>query len=1668
MLKMGPTAVGLYAIGLIGVCSALPIQSVNTGDPNVILLGALIFLSFGGVIAGCVCCRRRKKGFELNHDMDRKEFRNESAVPDTSKTEYPIFRALSPEAQRHTPVATPPVSNSNENLIEDDFDNNNGPISPADLENIENNNAVDYIQNQNEVGINIEPSPYSINRNLVNSSSPNDDESERSQSPLPIPVSELEDVIVTSSNSCRDESVRPKHFYTSDAQLETVVVDKLVHEEAPALEVEEKLIVKVVQHSSLAAPQSRLDSKVQTLIDNIEPNDLEGKDAICGNGEILPSIYLDSNNGEKSKDCQEEKSDATTPDELLSIKSGSSGKSGEINSVEEALRALDCAIAGENSLNSGGDDEDDLIDEDFECNNTNFQNVIRQLLINDGMKRILPDLSDDQLNDNLSKISNLDGVRTEAELLVDSILNESRKIAEEKRKVNNETVVIQTCEVKDNVKVKFLDKENCNNKSEISTSSPATLTPCESMEDFFSFNHLEKTSTPCIQNKYTSQTSSIFALPSSAMPELGLRKKLIDDTDVLTSPLANKTFDKVTLSETITINEKTESPNTADGTFTFPKNEPAACNQTFEVNKTFDLQPVVVDDANREYTHPGDPCTSKQALERDSCYPSIVYDHEEVNSEDMTTVTPVNTPIELNYSNEMWNRLTKGAELNAGNENQGDPSSDDNGFGGSGWFLHPRTSNIHENETFDMDGEEEDDANLESTFEALRKHLAEVLPQPQGITGPAEYSDDEDDMPQNRTFDEYRSPLDAAVVGLLEGDPTPGTTVQNEMFINYKRVLTPILEESEEETCKTFVMNETKCLDSTSTGCVDTGEAIMGVSKALMASNDTLFNFEDTLGEREDVFSPRTPTRSETQLNVSGKSGKSTEENSVATLDSEKFDSNNSEGIEQEEMENKGRRSPPKTIDLPYPLEMMIDNDVCSPEQQKTFSEGTNSSNTDRVSSDMSGAADHDATFTTYTNEEKTCITVIVKEDERLSEISEPEWGSTTSHGGGYEMNSLTDVPSLDYNINSIEDDDKIDSNDGSSNSCDVTSKNTNPDPNITLQIAGESNQSTEDNQQEDSGNSTHMSADDRTSNSDHSLEDETQKCDDKMSRTIIVVDRHDDLMNQSQSSPSKNYTLHDMNLDDREKCRNFIQNEIAISSSQTLQQYETSNGTGYDDNLSIDDESGEGDGDFDFDSSKENKNPNINEQQQQTQQQLTLSPSSIDFDKQPISTISYQKVQTNSQDAVIVDKRSKLNSTPDHLYENKDLKNGGSGIHENIFYQPESTILPNKHQQTIANYSVSDVDMNGVHNEHCLMVADEIIAHLSGEEDPWAEPIHNDIHFTGPCSEIITSFTNEWDSDVDDSHSSEEFMYVRGTPTKEKLREMLDKQTDVGNKVNTDHDFFEYEGLNEADVWSTHEDKVPVADSAEDEISEGSSSEFEGEFVPSCWDSMATPARSALKSPDKSSSDLGDITDEKKLATYSNSTSGKWPQNFDSIDLTDGDVKTENLEDYGNNRPDSGVGESAEMLSDRLPLGELCHTKSTLRLPLKILPPTDSLTDIKPDSMKLDEPAAVDRLILPTPSCTGSMDSISSSSGSERQVSFSTFGKNQNSLSINIEVNDNKRPICNTISITNNEQVKPALILIENGPIEFPLGSDKIKQSDSTDEDSGIESIMKVNRESD
>lgn len=295
-------------------------------------------------------------------------------------------------------------------------------------------------------------------------------------------------------------------------------------------------------------------------------------------------------------------------------------------------------------------------------------------------------------------------------------------------------------------------------------------------------------------------------------------------------------------------------------------------------------------------------------------------------------------------------------------------------------------------ETFDVDYESEEDMN--ETFDALRKQLIIMLPHAQGVTEhPPDFSDDDDDDDDIEEKPEQRSPC--------ENISEPHT----EMIINYKRPLSPIMEESEDETCKTFVMNETKNLDSTSTGCIETGEAIMGVTKTLMASNDTLFNFEDTFGD--DVFSPRTTSQNDivkdtTKAGHPDSSGASTP--TPRSFKPMEFETN----------------------------EVCNVNDLLSPDQQKTLSEDI--CTVDHLSSDAV-----DTTFTTNTLDEKTCISVHIKEDEKISEISEPDWGSS----GQFDLNSLNDVPSMGIMEN--EDDEQSQcnefENDESSSTVDIPKK---------------------------------------------------------------------------------------------------------------------------------------------------------------------------------------------------------------------------------------------------------------------------------------------------------------------------------------------------------------------------------------------------------------------------------------------------------------------------------------------------------------------------------------------------------------------------------------------------------------------------------------------------
>lgn len=172
--------------------------------------------------------------------------------------------------------------------------------------------------------------------------------------------------------------------------------------------------------------------------------------------------------------------------------------------------------------------------------------------------------------------------------------------------------------------------------------------------------------------------------------------------------------------------------------------------------------------------------------------------------------------------------------------------------------------------------------------------------------------------------------------------------------------------------------------------------------------------------------------------------------------------------------------------------------------------------------------------------------------------------------------------------------------------------------------------------------------------------------------------------------------------------------------------------------------------------------------------------------------------------------------------------------------------------------------------------------------------------------------------------------------------------------------------------------------------------------------------------------------------------------------------------------------------------LGELCHAKRSLRLPLTgpaediclpeakvVIEVTDELVfDKKHNEEEQNEHNIIDDeedksnnsdlQILPTPSCLGSMDSLSSSSASSDRPSFSTFGKinknlNDDDLQPNsivfieddikqlMESQKNDKNLQKSTEIEIKEKSK---YLINNKHVLSLSASTRL--SDSTDEDSG------------
>lgn len=524
----------------------------------------------------------------------------------------------------------------------------------------------------------------------------------------------------------------------------------------------------------------------------------------------------------------------------------------------------------------------------------------------------------------------------------------------------------------------------------------------DGFETFCTMND-KNMSTPCMQMKTKKVTTADIVVAKALFPD-GLDISDINDQTFPISPPADKTFD-------VQINDK-----------------------TFDASKAPNL-------------------------------PAIKIDKEDNGSEDLTTVTPVNTPNELSYSSEAWDKMTysKGAISKQPAEPLNktvtiESESDTITFNQDGWYLHPQAKN----DTFEVCGyEEEEEGNMEdmnSTYDQLRRQLTEMLPHAQGMGQHNDFLDDDDDLNKadssspSENYGIKYGDLDEAtnagafeLIGALINTEPPAT---NEMHINYKRPLSPILEESEcDETCRTFVFNETKLLDSTSTGIMESAsaEAQMGqMPKTLMASNDTLFNFEDTLSDQTDnlLMSPRM---------TAGSSGSSTLSREIShdKISLERTPTNEeppkimndifgkSQELDAIDIMKNSIRQYPLSLELngpvpstskyeatvaklaleegSWPLELpeaqQIINDLSSPEQNRTAD---------------SLSFEQDITYTI--DDQKTCVSLILKnDDERISEISEPLFASESLDLQAFEDDDDDKMNSLQMDdIISIEADDNF------------------------------------------------------------------------------------------------------------------------------------------------------------------------------------------------------------------------------------------------------------------------------------------------------------------------------------------------------------------------------------------------------------------------------------------------------------------------------------------------------------------------------------------------------------------------------------------------------------------------------------------------------------------
>lgn len=674
-------------------------------------------------------------------------------------------------------------------------DNNNGPISPADLENIENNNAGEYIPNLNQILAPVveapvmqQPPPLLMQHQPLVFAP---------HSHLPLHINEVQGQ-ANVSNSSFSDPVFPVANSRGPTSLDMITInmpndtnpfldesesDMIVHLNDIRIDVEEECCTEV----------PLLGTRVSAIPSNRGIQSIFG---ISASRSVVeeedPSEELAQNEAQDDDsewDRNENSTNSKNEDQHVSKYNAGVISSEEARGVEEALLALDFAISGA----EGQSDEDDS-ETEFDVENEPLEDMLpNSKHVDTSSDNETPIVEDTNVVYDLELI---DDVTQTANELIESLLEESlRKVYEHLDEKSGEVLTVNT-QVNDNTIVitntslsELLPMDLSNLSSDHDVSS-------DSLIDFNLEQLAIEASTPFIHKQMvvdSTFTSTDIRPKRAAQSLFGIDPQTNADAELNQSwclPIVgNTSFD-----ETASI--VVEPTKVANGTFTANSNE-----LTFITAKTNDATFVATDQtfvAAKETTFTATDQTFTAPTTNDQTYvespkkthtnlPEIrISTDSDVASVDLTTATPVNTPIELNYTVDGWdtfitNSMKKPLQLGH-NDDLAQPSTStslkpDSGHGifatpldapgpsGDATFaMDANSSNGWSNDDDGMlddadDDQCEDGALLSLTFDSLRKQLTEALPHAQGsmsCSGPSDLADDIADVSDelmNNDFD---------------------------------------------------------------------------------------------------------------------------------------------------------------------------------------------------------------------------------------------------------------------------------------------------------------------------------------------------------------------------------------------------------------------------------------------------------------------------------------------------------------------------------------------------------------------------------------------------------------------------------------------------------------------------------------------------------------------------------------------------------------------------------------------------------------------------------------------------------------------------------------------------------------------------------------------------